>query len=302
MRGYTTKNFCDLLVHYGEPDLYVSEFLRIHETAIVTSDFKGLLLHRRSHRPISLQLMGNSPTAFIKILKELEGLPFQEINLNFGCPMPKIRKKGVGGGLLEDLDTLFQCASAVIQNSPWPVSIKTRIGFQSFSEFPAILECLSSLSLSKLFLHVRTVKGLYSEPVQYSAISQAKSVLNYPIFVNGDIQSAQEALIIAQTTGADGVMIGRAVIHNPWIFQQIDQLHAGEPLFQPTFENYQNYITQLIQMYDLSSLPESRAVASLKKYLIPIVTHHFHSEPLVEAAKHATSFNEIYNICNEMSK
>jgi tRNA-dihydrouridine synthase len=120
MRGLTTRHFMDMVWDCGEPDEYISEFLRIHPTATVGGDVVDLIKNRKSMADLSIQLLGNDPEHFLRIAKILQNYKIKSINLNCGCPMPKIRRKGVGGTLLTELDTIDDIISIISDNTNIP--------------------------------------------------------------------------------------------------------------------------------------------------------------------------------------
>ena len=138
---------------------------------------------------------------------------------------------------------------------------------------------------------MRTVKGLYTQPVDYGFAKYAKAVLPYPVIVNGDIKTAQQAMDVVHVTGADGVMIGRAAISNPWIFRQIDEKCLREAEYCPNGEDYMNYF------YKLCQINESSSVAFLKKYMVPVASFVDDSGAFANDVKHSTKIDELANIC-----
>ncbi|MDR1401438.1 MAG: tRNA-dihydrouridine synthase family protein [Puniceicoccales bacterium] len=270
MCGLTTRHFFNILCDFGEPDEYISEFLRVHPTATICKKITDLIENRRSTRPLSIQLLGKDPQHLARIAEQLGNCAIHGINLNLGCPVPKIRKKGVGGSLLVDLNTVDSIISALLNSTNLPISVKTRIGYWHASEFDEILKHLSSHSISKLYLHRRTVRGLYEEQIDLGCIKLAKAELRCPVIANGDIKTASEALHIIEETGADGVMIGRAAISNPWIFRQICSLSHSSQAFIPSGSDYLDYIERLKNFTDGTGPSEHRMLSSMKKYAVPI--------------------------------
>ncbi|MDR2603224.1 MAG: tRNA-dihydrouridine synthase [Puniceicoccales bacterium] len=270
MRGLTTRHFMDILYDYGDPDEYISEFLRVHQTATISEDIVDLIENRKSMAILSIQLLGKEPEHFLRIAKILQNYKIKSINLNCGCPMPKIGKKGVGGSLLTDLNTLDAIISTMSDNTNFPISVKTRIGYKSPQEFDIILSHLARHRLSAVYVHARTVKGMYGEPVDFECISIAKAALNCPVIANGDIKTAQEAVNVIRRTNADGVMIGRAAISNPWIFRQIAELTDKTKIFIPTGEDYFNLIEKLQNFPTKLALTDLQKTSAIKKYAIPI--------------------------------
>ena len=269
MRGITCKKFQDIISNFGDPDEYFSEFLRVHATSTVDDYIIDLLGKRKSSAPLHVQLLGADPEHFLRIGTILKNFGVSSINLNFGCPMPKIGKKGVGGALLKNLSQIDKIVDAV-SKLDCAISIKTRIGYTSYNEFPNIIEHLAKYNLSALYLHARTVKGMYSEDVNYDAVRLAKKVLPYKVIANGDIKTAEQAVKVIEYTKADGVMIGRAAVANPWIFRQICELKNGKTVFVPSSEDYLEYLQMLISEFGPNADINPKSLGGIKKYVVQL--------------------------------
>jgi tRNA-dihydrouridine synthase len=269
MRGLTTRKFFDILHDTGEPDEYITEFLRVHPTSAITPEILDILENHTSSVDLSVQLLGKECDHFVRIVRLLQNYKIRTININFGCPMPRIIKKGVGGSFLTDLPLMDKIISTLTENSPFPISIKTRVGHRFSSEFPEILNHLSRHKIAVLYLHGRTVKGLYDEPIDLNCIKLAKSMLQCPVVANGNIETAEEAVRVLVDTHADGVMIGRAAISNPWIFRQIRELTQGKKIFTPSSEDYFRYIKNIIHWFS-PDISEKQSASAIKKYVVPI--------------------------------
>ncbi|MDR1457672.1 MAG: tRNA-dihydrouridine synthase [Puniceicoccales bacterium] len=297
MRGLTTRHFMDIVCDCGDPDEYISEFLRVHPTATVTNDVIDLIKNRKSMADLSIQLLGKEPEHFLRIAKILQNYKIKSINLNCGCPMPKIGRKGVGGTLLTELNTIDDIISIISANINIPISVKTRIGYKSPQEFDIILSHLAQHRLSAVYVHARTVKGMYGEPVDFEYINIAKAALNCPVIANGDIKTAQEAVNVVKKTNADGIMIGRAAIANPWIFRQINELTSKTKIFVPTGEDYLNLIEKLQNFPTKFALTDFQKTSSLKKYAIPIADFVDPLGGFPHCIRRATTPQDLTDMC-----
>lgn len=294
MRGITNEMFYNIFHEFGEPDYYISEFLRVHATSTITQEQISFLNNRTNKSPIHLQLLGRDVDFLFKTAQQLQNYPIASINLNFGCPMPKISKKGVGGALLLELSLIDEILYAISQLTI-PLSVKTRLGYYSANEFPKILEHLAQHNLSAVYIHARTVKGLYSEPVDFETLSLAKKFLSCKIIANGDISSPQQALHIANITRADGVLIGRAAISNPWIFRQINDIKSGKNLFILTPQDFLKYISYVVNYASSNDVPEHIRSAWTKKYLVPLSKTLDKTDILSNKIKHSTTLESIFS-------
>jgi len=181
-------------------------------------------------RPVALQLFGGDPQTMYQaalMVDRLEGVDLVDVNL--GCPVRKIRRQGAGSALLDDPARAAQVVAAVRQATAKPVSVKLRLGYREDrleSILPPVLEAGACL----VCLHARTVKQGFAGRADWSAIARLKSWCPVPVIGNGDVRTPQEALDMLEQTGCDLVMIGRASLGNPWIFEQAADLWAGRPL------------------------------------------------------------------------
>ncbi|MDR2779029.1 MAG: tRNA-dihydrouridine synthase family protein [Puniceicoccales bacterium] len=297
MKGLTTRHFMDTLCDCGEPDEYISEFLRVHPTATVTSDVIDLVENRKSMADLSIQLLGREPEHFLRIAKVLQHYKVKSINLNCGCPMPKIGKKGVGGTLLTELNIIDDIISILSNNIDIPISVKTRIGYKSSKEFDIILSHLLKHKLSTVYVHARTVKGMYGEPVDFEYVKIAKAALDCPVIANGDIKTAQEAINVIKETNADGVMIGRAAVSNPWIFRQTSELANKSQAFIPTGKDYFSFIKKLQSFSEGRNLTDFQKTSSIKKYVIPIADSVDPLGNFPYYIRRVTTLQDLTNIC-----
>ena len=165
--------------------------------------------------------LGNSLPDIRRIVKGLEAYPVAGVDLNVGCPAPKIYKNHAGGGLLRNLDLLDSILGTLRDSiKVGTFSVKIRIGFDSFEPFERTIELVRKHGADLLTIHARTVAESYRGEPHYEFIQQAAKELDCPVYANGNITSAAKAKHVMETTGCAGVMIGRSAIRNPWIFRQ----------------------------------------------------------------------------------
>lgn len=267
MRDITNRQFCNIFTEYGEPDFYISEFLRVHSTSKIDNNIYDIINNRKSKHPLFIQLLGREPKAFVNVAKSLQQYNISGIDLNFGCPMPKIYKKGSGGALLNEPYTIEKIISSLKENITLPISSKIRVGFSDDSNYNVILKILDKYELANVTIHARTVKGLYREPINYNYIKQAKQILHCSVLANGNIDTAKQAYKIFLDTKCDGVMIGRAAIRNPYIFHQINSLIENKQYPLIKLKDIEQYIYKLMNIVECSIPNEKQQICSIKKYL-----------------------------------
>lgn len=267
MQDVTTLPFMRLIAGYGPPDYYFTEYFRVYEHSRLEPHILASVTENATGRPVFAQLIGEHPDYLERAARQLEEFPVAGIDLNLGCPAPKIYRKNVGGGLLRDLDqvdAIFTRLRAVVHG---PFTVKTRLGFDSFEPFEALLELVNKHRIDLLSVHARTVKEMYRGEAHHEYVKFAAGRVRCPVLANGNITSAEKARQILNMTGAAGIMAGRSAIRNPWLFRQIRELLAGETPFQPTLGDLRDYIERLWQATSAAGMTPVRHVARMKKFL-----------------------------------
>ncbi len=191
-------------------------------------------------RPVGIQIFGGDEEAMSLSAKIVETVNPDLIDINFGCPVKKVVCKGAGAGVLKDINLMIKLAGAVVKSTHLPVTVKTRLGWDERSiNIDETAERLQDVGIQALTIHARTRSQMYKGHSDWSHIARIKNNprIHIPIFGNGDIDSPEKAKEYKETYGVDGIMIGRAAIGNPWIFEQIKYyLKTGELLPQPTLQ------------------------------------------------------------------
>lgn len=184
---------------------------------------------------IALQIFGHEPDVMRQAAQELtSGGAYAMLDINMGCPVPKIVGNGEGSALMKDPAHAARIVSSVVQGAHVPVTVKMRLGFEAGSEaYLELGERVQDSGASMVMLHARTRSQFYEGRADWTAIRRLKERLSIPVVGNGDVCSAQDALRMIETTGCDGVAVGRAAQGNPWIFAQIRDAFAGKPIVLP---------------------------------------------------------------------
>ena len=189
-------------------------------------------------RPVGIQIFGGDEEAMALSAKIVATVNPDLVDINFGCPVKKVVSKGAGAGVLKDIDLMVRLTKAVVNSTSLPVTVKTRLGWDEQSiNIEEVAERLQDVGISALTIHARTRSQMYKGHSDWSYIAKVKNNprIHIPIFGNGDIDSPEKAFEYKNKYGVDGIMIGRAAIGYPWIFQEIKHyLSTGELLPPPT--------------------------------------------------------------------
>ncbi len=223
LAGYTDLPFRSVVKRFGV-DLTVSEM--ISSNALVHNAKKTERMLQRSEReePYSVQIAGSNLDVVrraVEIINEREGISC--IDLNCGCPAPKVVNNLQGSSLLTDLPQMGKVVETIKRYSNKPyTSVKMRLGFNEKNHIE-IAKTAEAAGADFIAVHGRTRAGRYKAPVDYDAIREVKEAVSIPVIANGDIDSPEKAARVLEYTGADGIMIGRAAVAKPWIFAQIKE-------------------------------------------------------------------------------
>jgi len=189
-------------------------------------------------RPVGIQIFGGDEEAMALSSKIVSTVNPDLIDINFGCPVKKVVSKGAGAGVLKDVDLMVRLTKAVIDSTNLPVTVKTRLGWDESSiNIDEVAERLQDIGVQALSIHARTRAQMYKGHSDWTHIARVKNNprITMPIFGNGDIDSPEKALHYKNEYGIDGIMIGRAAIGYPWIFNEIKHyFKTGEHLPTPT--------------------------------------------------------------------
>ena len=203
-------------------------------------------------RPVGIQIFGHDIESMIQSTQIIEKTNPDIIDINFGCPVKKVTCKGAGAGMLQDIPKLIKMTEAIVKATNLPVTVKTRLGWDDESKFVvSTAEKLQDVGVEAISIHGRTRKQLYKGDADWTLIGEVKNNprMHIPIFGNGDIDSPQKALEYKNRYGVDGIMIGRASIGYPWIFNEVRHfMKTGELLAPPTIADRVEAAKQHLEM------------------------------------------------------
>lgn len=299
MQDVTDLAFWRLMTRYGGADLYCTEYFRVHSDSRLDRHILASITENPTGRPVVAQMMGNDIPGLVRAAKELQQHPIAAVDLNLGCPVPVVYRKCAGGGLLREPARVDAILGALREAVTIPFTVKTRIGFDDPAVFDELLPIFAKHSLDLLTVHGRTVKEMYRSEVHYEYIARAVATLPCPVVANGNVSSPSKAAEVLALTGASGLMIGRAAIRNPWIFEQIRQHRRGEPITSPQGHDVLAYIHALYEAVCSPDVPEVSQVQKMKKYLNYIGLGVEPTGQFLHAIRRVMTKADFFHICAE---
>ena len=186
--------------------------------------------------PVSMQIFGSEPDLMAEVAKSIEEQPFDILDINMGCPVPKVVNNGEGSALLKNPELIREIVTKVSHAVKKPVTAKIRIGFEGYPVDPVeIAKIIEDSGAAAVAVHGRTRQQYYAGEADWDTIRRIKEAVSIPVIGNGDVDSPKKAEALVRETGCDGIMIGRAVRGNPWIFRQVSEyLENGKIIEPPT--------------------------------------------------------------------
>ena len=298
MAGVTDWAFRTICAELGA-NMTVTEM--VSSRALVYKDQKSAALLRKNVGSLcGAQIFGNNPAIMAEaaaMALDISGCDFLDINM--GCPMPKIANSGDGCGLMRTPELAGQIVAAVVKAVNVPVTIKCRLGWDKGSlnvlEFAKRMEDNGAAMVT---VHGRTRGMLYSGVADWDYITKVKQELSVPVIANGDIVSGETAVKCLKRTGADGVMIGRATFGDPWIFAEAKAAIAGEPI--PQRPPLAQRVDVAVRQFELARDDHGEKIACLeaRKHFAWYLRGVAHSSYYKEQISSITTMEDIYRIAN----
>jgi len=268
MSGITDSAFRSIIkdANPGAVGLVVSELISVEGLSRQERKSLRILRSVASEQPLAVQLFGWEPERMAEAARVAADQGAAIIDINCGCPVPKVVKRGGGAELMRQTERLRLALRAVRGAVSVPVTVKIRAGWDDRSRNAVeIARLLEAEGAAMVAIHGRTRKQLYSGQCDWELIQAVKASVRIPVVGSGDIDSAELALRRLEETGVDGVMIGRASLSNPWIFQQVAALRTGRPVRVPTEQEAHALLITLVerlaaQVHPLVALGRARGL------------------------------------------
>lgn len=247
-----------------------------------------LIMTDEREAPIGVQIFGSEPKLMAEQAKRLEDKGFAFIDVNMGCPVPKIVNNGEGSALMKTPKLIGEIVSELVNACDIPITIKIRAGFNEENKnAPKVAKIAEEAGVSAIAVHGRTREQYYQGKADWDIIRQVKETVNVPVIGNGDVCSGADVKKIKEQTGCDSVMIGRAAKGNPWIFAEIKHyLNTGEGLVRPGIEEIKNMIFRHAKlMVDIKG--EFTGIHEMRKHVA------WYTQGLSNSAKLRASINMV---------
>lgn len=287
MAGVTDLPFRLICKEKGCGMLY-TEMINAKALCYDDENTKKMLKIEDEEHPIAIQIFGSEPEFMGKAAAIMNEYPNEILDINMGCPAPKVIKNGDGSALMRNPKLASEVLSSVVKNSKKPVTLKIRKGWDDDSvNAVEIAKIAEQCGISALAIHGRTREQFYSGKADWDIIEQIKQTINIPVIGNGDVFEVEDAVNMLEKTKCDAIMIGRGAQGNPWIFKRINHyMETGEILPEPTLEER---ITTAIKHMNLAVAEHGEyvAVREMRKHI------GWYLKGLKNSAKYRDQINKI---------
>ena len=300
MAGVTDLPFRKLCKEQGA-GLICMEMVSAKAISFHNKNTEALMEIDKCENPVSMQLFGSEPELMARVAAEIEERPFDILDINMGCPVPKVVNNGEGSALLKNPELIVKIVKSVSSAIKKPLTVKVRIGFENAPvDIVDIAKRVEDAGAAAIAVHGRTRQQYYSGTADWDAIRRVKEAVSIPVIGNGDVDSPEKAKALIKETGCDGVMIGRAVRGNPWLFRELNHyFETGEKLPRPSVEEVREMILRHARMQiDLKG--EFTGIREMRKHLAWYTAGMRHSAALRRETNLVSSYEELEKLLGRM--
>ena len=300
MAGVTDLQF-RLLCHEQGAGLLSMEMVSAKAISFHNKNTESLMEIDKREHPIALQLFGSDPNLISEVAKSIEERPFDILDINMGCPVPKVVNNGEGSALMKNPKLIGEIIEKTAKAIKKPVTVKIRKGFNdSMVNAVEVARIAEQSGAAAIAVHGRTREQYYSGQADWDIIRQVKEAVHIPVIGNGDVTSPEKAKEMLEQTGCDAVMIGRGAKGNPWIFRQIAHyLETGEKLEKPDIEEVKQMMMRHARM-QMEYKGGFTGIREMRKHVAWYTTGYPHSARLRNLVNQAESIEELEELINSI--
>ena len=296
MAGVTDMPFRTLCKEQGA-GLICMEMISAKAISFHNKNTIALMKIDPCEHPVSMQLFGSEPELMAEVAKSIEDKDFDILDINMGCPVPKVVNNGEGSALLKNPELIVQIIKSVSSAIQKPVTVKVRIGFENAPvDIVEIARRAEDAGAAAIAVHGRTRQQYYFGTADWDIIRQVKEAVSIPVIGNGDVDSPLKAEALLKQTGCDGVMIGRAVRGNPWIFREMNHyFQTGELLSRPSSEEIREMILRHARA-QIALKGEFTGIREMRKHVAWYTAGMRHSAGLRRASNTIESYEALQEL------
>lgn len=300
MAGVTDLPFRLLCKEKGA-DLVYTEMISAKGIYYKNKNTEQLWEIREEEKPAALQLFGSDPTLMAEMAKQIESRNFDILDINMGCPVPKVVNNGEGSALMKDPALAGRIVKAVSEAIQKPVTVKFRKGFTADAvnavEFAKIMEDSGAAAIA---VHGRTREQYYSGEADWEVIAQVKEAVTIPVIASGDIFKPEDAVRCKRMTGCDGLMLARGARGNPWLFAQIKEyMRSGQMLERPSMAEVSAMILRHARL-QMEYKGELMGMREMRKHVAWYTAGYPHSASIRRQVNQVETYQQLEKICAKM--